>query len=299
MRVAVTGGMGFIGTEVVSRLIIKGHDVVVVDFWSQLIQTYEKRRYPILETTYANLTTADDVLTPYEFLDEHCKNVDVIVHLGAVVDTMNICEDDLVKLNVDYTRALVSKLRSPIVFASSASVYGTKGYPNNPYGLTKTMGERIIRDEPRFNSDHTILRFFNVFGRHEHHKGKMASVPFKLSQAYNEGRQFELHSPDAARDFVPVAIVADLIVSIVELYAGGDKPLSRTYDVGSGSATTFEDLNNFIMQAKGATQSIVKNVPMPPELVGRYQGWTKAGLSVQNMGACSTREWLEKYYGKS
>ncbi len=299
MRIAVTGGMGFIGTEVVSRLIIKGHDVVIVDFWEQLIREYEDERYPVLETIYANLTTAEDVIDPFEFLrSDNLLDVEAVIHLGAVVDTTKM-GSDLFDMNVSYTRDLAKKLKCPIVFASSAATYGMKGFPNNPYGLSKILAEKAIaneREDSLHAFDYSFLRFFNVFGKFEHHKKKMASMPFKLSQAYKEGRQLEMHSLDAARDFVPVSVVADCVI---------DKALttrhspSRTFDVGSGEATSFADLDNFVMQAARQTTSIVKSIAMPSSLIGRYQTWTKAGTWNPNIGSCSTREWLEKYYGKS
>src|SRR6185369_12542905 len=91
MRIVVTGALGFIGTEVTSRLVELDHRVVVVDFWDDLLRSYEASRYPILERVYANLSRAAEILRPDEFIGQLREySPDVIVHLGASVDTTDM-----------------------------------------------------------------------------------------------------------------------------------------------------------------------------------------------------------------
>lgn len=310
MRIAITGGMGFIGTEVAS-LLTGTDELIVVDFWQKLLREYEIARYPILDRIYGNLTRAECVMEPDEFI-EHIKSYapDVIVHLGAVVDTMDLASDDMIDRNVKYVQQLVDAANNSrsaeyipgIVFASSAATYGSDfTKPNNPYGLTKVFGERIVRGT---RGQFSCLRFFNVFGNMEHHKGQMASVPFKLAQAYKNGDRFDMHSLDSSRDFVSVRSVAQAVIQQARLMASSaeDGVQHRsTFDVGTGQSTTFADVDNFIMQATGNVISVIREVPIPPEIVGRYQNFTCAGIGqvpfISGDGV-TTREAIEEQYGK-
>lgn len=312
MRVAVTGGMGFIGQEVISCLQERGHEVVLVDYWEDLIARYEREKLPIIESVYRTGSMIELFLTPTQFLfwmNDSC--VDVIVHLGAVVDTMDLGSHAMFERNVRFTQDLIrlanmgrtSEYVPGIVFASSAAVYGSKGFPNNPYGLTKCIGEKAVAET---RGDFVSFRFFNVFGRNEHHKGRMASVPFKLFKAYCNGDKFDLHSPDAARDFVPVSIVAEKAVAYAEFFDQRSKSPERqmkireTLDLGTGFATRFADLDNYVMQATLNYVSCVRHVPMPIDLIGRYQPYTCAGQRIKNCGEGTqdTRSAIQETYGR-
>lgn len=314
MLVAVTGGMGFIGQEVICRLQERGHRVILVDYWRTSLSTYEARKYPILESVYRSASTVDELLEPNEFLLWMRQNsVDTVIHLGATADTTDMGSRTLIYNNVEFTRELIDAMNTGrastdipgIVFASSAATYGSKGFPNNPYGLTKCLGERFVS---KTRGGFVSLRFFNVFGRNEHHKGKMASVPFKLAEAYRESVKFDMHSPDAARDFVPVTTVAAKVVAYAEMIFETSRECSvsqmpnyvrEVADLGTGYATTFSDLDNYVMQAMKQYVSCVRHVPMPPELVGRYQPYTCAGQREVNAGldSQSTRDAIEEIYG--
>jgi len=303
MRVAITGGMGFIGTEVTRLARSIGWDVVMVDFIRDLIPLYETRRLSILDDVYSNLSGCSDVVEPWEFV-EHPTGVQAIIHLGAAVDTKDLGSKDLFDRNMTYVRKLAltaESYRTPICFASSASVYGAgaRRHPLNPYAMTKSFGENILNG---LAVRTTCLRFFNVYGRHEHHKGDMASVPFKIARAYRTGDKFEMHSPDAARDFVSVTRVAQAVIERTAELASPALPLPirhQTFDVGSGEAVSFRDLDNYIMQAMGHRASCVKEIAMPEGLAARYQGFTLAGNHEHaNIGRSNVRDDLEHTYGK-
>lgn len=313
MRIVVTGALGFIGTEVVSLMDGSGDEIVLVDFWEELVQQYETGRFPIIDRVYRNIQIAADVMEPWSFIEALRSNSiafpDVIIHLGAVVDTTDLGSHAMFDRNVRYVRALVDAAnegdRQPpgIVFASSAATYGRDfTRPSNPYGMTKTVGERVIS---RTRGQFANLRFFNVFGSLEGHKEKMASVPFKIAQAYRRGDRFDMHSLSASRDFVPVGTVArhcvDLARGMVAPDRGAD--IKSTFDVGTATSTTFFNLDNFIMQATGNVVSCVREVPIPPELVGRYQMFTCAGtgpnpVPVLGKDDQSTRDGIEEHYGR-
>lgn len=303
MRIAVTGGLGFIGSMVVADLVKDGHEVIIVDFWEDLILDYEANRYPILELAYMNIKGSSRLVDPYEFLRRFKElGPHVVVHAGAVVDTTDLGTDGkLWHLNVHYTQQLAqaaSEAGAHLVYISSAATYGTKGFPNNPYGLSKLLGEKALVG---MKTRVSILRLFNVFGQYEHHKGDMASVPFKLAQAYRTGDTFKMFAPDAARDFVPVANVVHAVrEEVTRMHGPGAVGSHRVHDVGTGIATSFSDLDNFVMQATKNTATCCRLIDMPEKLRGRYQGFTRAGRKESPLYQpyLLTREGIEEYYGK-
>lgn len=312
MRVVVTGALGFIGTEVVSLMDGSDDEIVLVDFWEELIQRYEGDRLPIIDRVYRNIQISSDIMDPWCFIEAlRSKSIDpdVIIHLGAAVDTTDLGSHAMFERNVRYVRTLVDVLNarswppSGIVFASSAATYGPDfTRPNNPYGMTKTIGERLVSQT---RGQFANLRFFNVFGSLEEHKGKMASVPFKLARAYRRGDKFDMHSLSASRDFIPVGVVAQHCVGLARDMAASDRDagIRFTFDVGTATSTTFLDLDNFIMQATGNVTSCIREVSIPPELIGRYQKFTCAGtgpdsIPVLGRGGQSTREGIEEHYGR-
>jgi len=303
--IAVTGGMGFIGRELIETLLKDKHTVICVDYLRSIVRDREERR---LDCTglYSMLGACHAVVEPDDFLERIAElSPQVIVHAGAVADTKDLGSEHLFYRNVAYTEKLTaqaSKLGAAMVFISSAAVYGgatpinTGSGPNNPYGLTKALGEQIVsRSKMRTVS----LRLFNVFGKDEQHKGKMASVPWQISKAIEEGRRFDLHSLTAARDFVPVTSVVNAIDwAIATLLGSITYPVHCVFDVGTGVATSFVDIANAIkIISKGS--GLVCPTDIPDELRGRYQLYTCAGtLGVPNIGKGNTLESLAEFYGK-
>lgn len=307
MRIAVTGGMGFIGQEVVARLLTEGHEVMIVDYWKKLIPLYEGHGYPILQELYRDIPRCYAVAEPWEFVQDilHYRP-EIIVHAGAVVDTTDYGTDDLFERNVTFTQDLTtnaSEIGSHIIFFSSAAVYGEDGHPNNPYGLTKAIGEKIIR---RSKTRTASIRLFNVFGRNEHHKGAMASMPWKISQAFKSGKEIEVHSMESKRDFVPVDSVVDAVVQLTDVLMAPKSAVEtgqnwhKEFDVGTGLPTSFRELIHHVARATGIQMPYpVKEIEMPRTLIGRYQHYTCAGKhAVENLGGkIGTPEGLVRSYG--
>lgn len=315
MRVVITGALGFIGQKISeavigleSSLAVRGTclDLTLVDFWRDLIPLYEKLGFPCRRNVYNIVSKARRIYDPHDFIVDYEKVApDLIIHAGAVVDTENLGDKTLWDRNVGFIETMVEKVNinksgdrgTSIVFLSSASVYGTEGFPNNPYGLSKAVGENIVRES---SGRVSILRLFNVFGTDEHHKGSMVSLPWKLARAYQTHSICELHSPEAKRDFIPVDSVARIAAQYV--MNGGPSEDREIWDVGTGVATTLDDLDAKIASATGSTQRMTKIIKMPERYVGRYQGFTQAGMRgipVHPLASgISTDEGIEKYYGK-
>lgn len=301
MKIAVTGGMGFIGHELVDRLTGLGHEVTVVDYMSDLVPMYERAKLPIINEIYRILPKCVSVVDPWEFIAHFEKfGAQVVVHAGAVVNTKDLGSEEMFQKNVRYTELLTeacSNTGANLIFISSAATYGNDGFPNNPYGLTKALGEKIVE---KSRAKTASLRLFNVFGTFEHHKGEMASVPWKIAQSFNTGVQFDLHSLDARRDFVPSTSVVSAIVNVADDMMGPGEKWHRVYDVGTGKPMSFRDLRTTVAKAVRSFGTCpVKMANIPPELIGRYQTYTCAGEhGAENIGGImSTEDGIMGAYG--
>jgi ADP-L-glycero-D-manno-heptose 6-epimerase len=306
VKIAVTGGLGFIGHELVERLVNDGHEVIVVDYFRDLIPSYEKSRLPIMQELYRILPKCATVVEPWEFIEGMGKKFgpQVVVHAGAVVDTKDMGHDgELFQQNLRYTEMLAAACNDSgacLIFISSAAVYGMNGHPNNPYGLTKALGEKIVA---KIKTRTTSLRLFNVFGKHEHHKGEMASVAWKLARAFTTKSKMDMHSLQAQRDHVPSSTVVQSIVNVAhDMLAPGEK-WHRVYDVGTGKPTSYHDLINMVSSAakyQDALDRPINVIDRPPELEGRYQMYTCAGENgIENIGGMmETSKGILEAYGR-
>lgn len=292
--ILLTGGAGFIGSHLLEKLNEQEEqDILVVDNlgssykWKNLLgqnfDSYEPR-----EKLLANL--------------EEKKNIKAIFHLGACSSTTEKNMDYLIQNNVNYSKALFSyatKKKIPFLYASSASVYGggEKGYqddhsqhkdfrPLNPYGFSKYLFDSWVLKQENTPPLWFGLRFFNVYGGKEVHKGFMRSV---ASKAYEEILEtgslklFKSHHPDykdgeQKRDFV---YVEDVVTILLQLWMGGaaneGKKFSGIYNLGSGEARSFHDLGRAVFKALGKEEKI-EWIPMPEHLRDQYQYYTRAPM---------------------
>lgn len=296
--IVLTGGAGFIGTNTLAALNERGRDdIVVVDH----LDHPAKRRH--LETLrYARYLERDDF---WPWLDARStERPDAVVHLGACTDTRETDVDYLERVNVRYSQRLwelCAEWRVPFVYASSAACYGdgrlgfsdahdrvSEYEPLNPYGWSKQRVDEWALERDAAGEAPPMwagLRFFNVYGPHEDHKGEMASVVHKkIPEAEETGRirLFASHREGwedgrQRRDFVYVRDVVDVVLWFLQRRAG-DPSLSGIYNVGNGTARTFDELARAVFSALGREPTI-EYVPMPLELRDRYQYHTEAELS--------------------
>jgi ADP-L-glycero-D-manno-heptose 6-epimerase len=298
VKIAVTGAFGFIGQELITALLDNDHEIIAVDFIERL---KEQDGLPIMPKLYSALPRCEGILDPWDFVSGDFETLgvpDVVIHAGAVVDTTDKWSDRLRDLNLTYTSQIsgeCSERHVPLIFISSAAVYGEHGAPNNPYGLSKALGEKIVA---RTAAPTASLRLFNVFGRNEHHKRSMASVAWRLNNAMQTGIPFELFNIDSMRDFVPVSSVVESIMQVAENLNSWDKFDHRVYDVGTGKPVRFMELFQLIATAnQKSTQSITFG-DMPKEYEGKYQHFTQAGIhGVPNIGnKITTAEGIERIW---
>lgn len=293
--VVVTGAAGFIGANLVQALVAAGYRVVGCDSFGR------GARWRYLEGVWLH-----DWLEPgalLDWLDRHADAVAAVVHLGAISATTEQDVDALMRTNVRlsldlWERACRHDWR--FVYASSAATYGDGacGFtdcdrleallqlrPLNAYGWSKQLVDlRIARDQADGRpvpSAWAGLRFFNVYGPREDHKGDMRSLVRKLVPRISAGERVELfqsHRPDfpdggQRRDFIHV----DDAVAVI-LRALAAPALSGLFNVGTGSARTFADLARACFTALGQEPRI-DFVPMPEPLRRQYQYHTQADVA--------------------
>lgn len=288
--IVVTGAAGFIASNVVEALNGCGRqDLVLVDDFSKVEKkpNYENKRYHVC-------VDRDEFLV---FFDEHHDSIDYVIHLGARTDTTEFDYNVFQKLNVDYSIkiwALCTKYQIPLIYASSAATYGLGelGYddrhdivfdlkPLNPYGRSKNEIDKYILIQEKHPPFWAGLKFFNVYGPNEFHKGKMASVilhAFRQIEETGMVRLFRSHNPNyrdgqQLRDFVYVKDVAKVILWLME-----HQPESGLYNVGTGRARSFFDLADNTFKAMGLSANI-QFIDTPLEIRDKYQYFTEANMA--------------------
>lgn len=288
--IVVTGAAGFIGSCLVSRLNKDGKtDLILVDDFSR------DDKAPNLEGK--KFTEKIDRDRFVEWFQENFRKVEIVYHIGARTDTTEFNKAIFDKLNVEYSKSLWSictEHQIPLVYASSAATYGLgeHGYsdnhdvvaklkPLNPYGDSKNDFDKWVLMQSTCPPNWYGLKFFNVYGPNEYHKGRMASVIFHaFNQISASGgmKLFRSHNPDYTdggqlRDFVYVKDVVDVI-----LFLGKNKPQNGLYNLGTGEARTFLDLanNTFTSLNKASNVSFIDT---PADIRDKYQYFTEADMS--------------------
>lgn len=204
------------------------------------------------------------------------KNIEEIWHMGAISDTTCTNIDKIHRYNIKYTLELFEKaieFEIPIKYASSASVYGNSpNYnrcinPLNYYAMSKAIIDKWVEDNlDKFVKIHGY-RFFNVYGKHEDHKGNQASPVHKFTKEAKETGTVKIFENSAAcmRDFIWVEDVIDCMYY--------DSHPSGIYDVGTGVARSFERVAELVANKYNAK---IERIPFPEHLIGKYQFYTCA-----------------------
>jgi ADP-L-glycero-D-manno-heptose 6-epimerase len=300
MKIIVTGAAGFIGANNVRRLNDRGEtDILAVDNLTRADK-------------FRNLVDCEiaDYLDKTEFIDLVRRGAlakpEVVFHQGACSDTMESDGRYMLENNYRYTLALFEWCqaeRVPFIYASSAATYGlTQTFsedranekPLNVYGYSKFLFDQVLRRRMATLTAPVIgLRYFNVYGPRESHKGRMASVAFHhFNQFRAEGRVklFEgshgYANGEQRRDFIHV----DDVVAVNLFF--WDKPTSGIYNLGTGRAQNFNDVALTVVNALRATKNeqaltlpqavrmnLIEYIPFPEALRGKYQAFTQADVT--------------------
>jgi ADP-L-glycero-D-manno-heptose 6-epimerase len=288
--IVITGAAGFIGSCLVARLNEAGYDnLVLVDDFSN------KDKLKNLEGKEFEIKVERNVF--FKWLDDFEDDVDMVYHIGARTDTTEFNKAIFDELNVNYSKRLWEacvNYNICLVYASSAATYGLGefGYkddhavipklkPLNPYGDSKNDFDKWVLQQETHPPFWAGLKFFNVYGPNEFHKGRMASVIFHAFHQINEKKSMKLfrsHNPvykdgEQLRDFVYVKDVVEVCLFLME-----EEPHNGIYNLGSGKARTFVDLvKNTFVGMKIAPQ--IDFIDTPEDIRDKYQYFTEANMS--------------------
>ena len=302
MYTIVTGAAGFIGANLVAALNRRGVDnIIAVDNLSSADK-------------FVNLVDCEisDYMDKRQFIEaieagQFDGAVDAVLHQGACSDTMETDGRYMMDNNYRYSCTLLDYCVDQevvLLYASSASVYGGGDVfcerrefeaPLNVYGYSKFLFDQIVRRRlPEFASQVVGLRYFNVYGRREQHKGRMASVAYHFFNQYQRDGKVKLFEGCAGygngeqrRDFVAITDVVK-----VNMFLLDHPDVSGIFNLGTGRAQPFNDVAvaavNACRAARGEAplslaemraQGIVEYIAFPPALQGKYQSYTQADLA--------------------
>jgi len=298
--IIVTGGAGFIGSAFVWRLNQEGiDDIVIVD----RLGTKDKWKN-LVNRRFADFIHKDDFL-PLISEDRIPFKVDAIIHMGACSSTTERDADYLLQNNYAYTCRLAEwavKNKVRFIYASSAATYGdgTQGFsddhigitglqPINMYGYSKQMFDLWMLQRS-WEKKIAGIKFFNVFGPNEYHKGDMTSVIFKAFHQIKETgkvRLFQSYKPEypdggQLRDFVYVKDCVNVMWWLLQ-HSG----VNGIFNLGTGHARTWNDLINAVFAAMGRKNNI-EYIAMPEGLRNQYQYFTEAKMDKLTKAGCPT-----------
>jgi ADP-L-glycero-D-manno-heptose 6-epimerase len=286
--IIVTGGAGFIGSNIVKGLNAIGHeDIIVVDELTE-----GKKFKNIADLKIADYLDKDDFLAQVEARLPWLDKVEVIFHEGACSATTQWDGRFMMENNYEYSKVLLHfcvDKKIPFLYASSAAVYGAETVfveslenekPLNVYGYSKFLFDQYVRrHQPLFKSQVVGFRYFNVYGPREGHKGSMASVAWHLHNQLLEKGKISLFEgcdgyPDGGqmRDFVFIDDVVD-----VNLWCWQKKVNTGIYNLGTGRAEPFNAIAQAVIAWHGKGE--LQYIAFPEHLKGCYQSYTQADMS--------------------
>ena len=280
--IIVTGGAGFIGSNIIKSLNDMGYrDILVVDNLKD-------------GTKFVNLVDLDiaDYVDKEDFIasivaGDDLGDIDAVFHQGACSSTTEWDGKYMMDNNYQYSKDILHYCMDrsiPFLYASSAATYGSQNtsfvedrkyeQPLNVYGYSKFLFDQYVRDIlPHAESQITGFRYFNVYGPREGHKGSMASVAFHLNNQILAGENPKLFagSEDFKRDFI---YVGDVAAVNLWFWQNGK---SGIFNCGTGRSESFQEVANAVVafHKKGA----IETIPFPDKLKGRYQSFTQADMT--------------------
>lgn len=288
--IVITGAAGFIGSNLITTLNDEGYrDLVLVDDFSR-----EEKRANWEGKTFSLRVEREDF---HVWLKENHRMVQFVFHLGARTDTTEFDWAIFEELNLGYSKKvweICTEFGIPMVYASSAATYGdgkldykddhdliANLIPLNPYGRSKNEFDKWVIQQEKQPSFWAGLKFFNVYGPNEYHKGRMASVvyhAFNQISSTSSMNLFRSHNPDfkdgeQLRDFIYVKDVCQVLLYFLE-----HRKNSGIYNLGTGKAETFLELVNQTFHALNIQPSI-HFIDTPHDIRDKYQYYTQAEMS--------------------
>jgi ADP-L-glycero-D-manno-heptose 6-epimerase len=293
--IIVTGGAGFIGSNLVRALTDRGRsDVVVVDDLSD-----GHKFVNIADLNIADYLDKDDFVARLSSDSQFAGGITAILHQGACSETTQWDGRFMMQNNYSYSQKLLHHClehKTQFIYASSAAVYGgSKEFvedplfenPLNVYGYSKIQFDRYVRRVAANPESQVVgLRYFNVYGPREQHKGTMASVAFHFNKQIEEDGVARLFAGtggfddgEQVRDFVFIDDICK-----VNLWFLDNPDASGIFNVGTGRAQSFNDVANAVIKWHGKGK--IQYVPFPDHLKGAYQSFTQANLGELRKSGC-------------
>ena len=296
--IILTGGGGMIGSMIAWHLNTKMNfdDFVIVD---DLINEQQENNFN--KRKFIEYIAKDDLK---KYLNDK-KNVSAVIHMGAISATTESNFNRLLQSNIRFSQALwhwCAENKVPFIYASSAATYGdgSVGYddneseldklsPLNAYGYSKHFFDRWVQLELSKNQPTPPqwcgLKFFNVYGPNEYHKGRMASVVFHSFNQFKETNQIKLFKSEhpsyadgmQVRDFIYVKDAVKIIIFFLN-----NNNFSGLYNAGTGNAETFKALAEAVLINTKGQPNDIKYIEMPNDLKGKYQYYTQATMNKIN-----------------
>ena len=296
--IILTGGGGMIGSMIAWHLNTQMNfdDFVIVD---DLINEQQENNFK--KRKFIEYIAKDDL---EKYLNDK-KNVSAVIHMGAISATTESNFNRLLQSNIRFSQALwhwCAENKVPFIYASSAATYGngSVGYgdneseldklsPLNAYGFSKHFFDRWVQLELSKNQPTPPqwcgLKFFNVYGPNEYHKGRMASVAFHAFNQFKETNQIKLFKSEhpsyadgmQVRDFIYVKDAVKIIIFFLN-----NNNFSGLYNAGTGNAETFKALAEAVLINTKGQPNDIKYIEMPNDLKGKYQYYTQATMNKIN-----------------
>lgn len=287
--IIITGAAGLIGSGVVRHLNEKGYNnLLLVDDYRQSIKWMNLRN-----KRFIDFISRDEI---FDFLEGREQEVEAFVHLGACSSTVETDGDYFMKTNYRFSVKLAEYALENdhrFIYASSAATYGdgSLGFvddeskldtlsPLNIYGFSKQMFDKWLKEQGVLNKV-VGLKYFNIFGPNEYHKGRMGSMVMHMAdqiQKTGKIRLFKSSEPekygdgDQCRDFYYVKDAVKMTTFFL------DHDICGLFNVGSGQANTWNAMAKNVFKALGKPENI-EYVPMPEDLLGKYQNYTCADMN--------------------
>ena len=296
--IILTGGGGMIGSMIAWHLNTQMNfdDFVIVD---DLINKQQENNFN--KRKFIEYIAKDDLK---KYLSDK-KNVSAVIHMGAISATTESNFNRLLQSNIRFSQALwhwCAENKVPFIYASSAATYGDgsvgyndkeseldKLFPLNAYGYSKHFFDRWVQLELSKNQPTPPqwcgLKFFNVYGPNEYHKGRMASVVFHAFNQFKETNQIKLFKSEhpsyadgmQVRDFIYVKDAVKIIIFFLN-----NNNFSGLYNAGTGNAETFKALAEAVLINTKGQPNDIKYIEMPNDLKGKYQYYTQATMNKIN-----------------
>lgn len=293
-KIVITGGAGFIGSNLANKLNEKYYNKNII-----LVDNFNLEKVKNVEGVGYEKVTADDFINWW--LIAYSSDIECIFHLGARTDTAEHRKDIFDLYNLEYSKNLYNqcvRFEIPLIYASSAATYGgleenfldnygniSKLAPNNAYGQSKHDFDTWVRDNEKEPPNCIGLKFFNVYGKGEYHKGMMSSVMinfYKQLLKYGSINLFKSYRDNVAhgeqmRDFIYVDDVVDVIIYLfenIEWILG-----KKLFNLGSGKSTKYNDVANLIIKDFGGPTYGINYIDMPDNIKNAYQYYTCADIS--------------------